>query len=246
MQACVDDWLSTCIPLCRPIWLLNSLHGASTLLAGLANVTAVAIANSRLVQEIRDALAGTVHIVGDTVEIRDPYTAGHQRRVTELACAIGIRLDLPEETIEGLRVAGLLHDIGKMAIPAEILSKPIRLTEVEFSLIQRHPQVAYDLLKGIHFQWPVAQIVLQHHERMDGSGYANGIESKEILLETRILAVADTVTAMAAHRPYRPALGIDTALDEITKNKEKLYSDDVVDACLQLFAKEQFSFQEQL
>ena len=228
----------------------NQLDGYSkddmTLLAGLANVTAVAIANSRLVQEIRDALAGTVHIIGDTVEIRDPYTAGHQRRVTALACAIGRKLGLPDEKIDGLRASGLLHDIGKMAVPTEILSKPTRLTNIEFALIQQHPQVAYDLLAPIQFPWPIAEIVLQHHERIDGSGYPRGIKGEEILLEARILAVADTVEAMAAHRPYRPALGIDSALEEITKNKGKLYSEDVADACLQLFAKEEFSFEEQL
>lgn len=206
-----------------------------TLLGGLANVTAVAIANSRLVQEVRDALEGTVHIVGDTVEIRDPYTAGHQRSVTELACAVGSKLGLPEEEIKGLRVAGLLHDIGKMSIPAEILSKPTRLTEIEFSLIQHHPQVAYDLLKSIRFPWPVAQIVLQHHERMNGSGYPHGLEGDKILPEAAILAVCDVVEAMAAHRPYRAALGVDAALEEITKNKGTLYDSDVVKACLHVF-----------
>jgi len=216
------------------------------LLGGLANVSAVAIANSRLVQQIREALAGTVGIVGKTVEIRDPYTAGHQRRVSELACAIGRKLDLPEERIDGLAVAGLLHDIGKISIPAEILSKPTRLSETEFALIKGHPQVGFDLLRPIQFPWPVAQIVLQHHERMDGSGYPQGLTGEEILLEARILAVADTVEAMAAHRPYRAALGIDAALEEINKSKGLHYSEDVVEACLQLFTKEGFSFQEQL
>ena len=217
-----------------------------TLLGGLANVTAVAIENSRLLREIHDALAGTVRIVSDTVEIRDPYTAGHQRRVTALACAVGRKLGLPEVKIEGLRVAGLIHDVGKMSIPSEILSKPTRLTEIEFSLIQGHSQVAYDLLKGIRFPWPVAQIVLQHHERMDGSGYPHGLRGEEILPEATILAVCDVVEAMAAHRPYRAALGVDAALEEITKNKGRLYSEDVVNACLQLFANEEFSFEEQL
>ena len=212
------------------------------LLSGLANVTAVAIQNARLIQEIRQALDGTVGIVGDTVEIRDPYTAGHQRRVTELACAIARKLELPEEKIEGLRVAGLLHDIGKMAIPAEILSKPTRLTEIEFGLIRNHPQVAFDLLKRIHFQWPVADIVLQHHERLDGSGYPNGLKSDEILLEARIIAVADVVEAMASHRPYRAALGLEAALDEISKNKGSKYDPQVVDACLKLFAEGRFRF----
>jgi len=206
-----------------------------TLLSGLANVTAVAIANSRLVQEIRSALEATVHIVGEAVEIRDPYTAGHQRRVTELACAIAKSLDLPEEKIEGLRVAGLLHDIGKMSIPAEILSKPTALTEIEFSLIKDHPQVAYDLLESIRFQWPVAQIVLQHHERMDGSGYPRGIKGDEILLEARLICVADVVEAMASHRPYRAGLGIDAALEEIKSKRGICYDSDVVDACLRVF-----------
>ena len=228
----------------------NKLDGYSkddmALLAGLANVAAVAIANSRLVQEIRDALAEIVRIAGDTVEIRDPYTAGHQRRVTELACAIGIGLGLPEEKIKGLRVASLLHDIGKMAVPIEILSKPTHLTDIEVSLIQSHPQVAYDLLKRIHFQYPVAQIVLQHHERLDGSGYPRGLKGEAILLEAKILAVADVVEAMASHRPYRPALGIDAALEEIAKNKGRLYSEDVVAACLKLFAENRFKFEEPL
>jgi len=197
-------------------------------------------------EQIREALEGTVHIVSDTVEIRDPYTAGHQRRVTVLACAVGTELDIPEEGIDGLRVAGLLHDIGKMSIPAEILTKPTRLTEIEYALIQGHPQVAYDLLKSIRFPWPVAQIVLQHHERLDGSGYPRGLKGEEMLPEATILAVCDVVEAMAAHRPYRAALGVDAALEEIEKNKGRLYSEDVVDACVQLFAKGGFSFEEQL
>ncbi len=138
-------------------------------------MTAVAIGNSRLVQNIHAALEGTVHIVSETVELKDPYTAGHQQRVTELACAIGKKLAFPDERLDGLRVAGLLHDIGKMAIPAEILSKPTRLSDSEFTLIQQHPQVAYNLLEHIQFPWPVAQIVLQHHERKDGSGYPSGL-----------------------------------------------------------------------
>lgn len=213
-----------------------------TLLVGLANVTAIAIRNSRLVQHIREALAGTVDIVSQAVEIKDPYTAGHQRHVSELATAIGRKLNLPEKQIDGLTVAGLLHDIGKMSIPTEVLIKPTPLTELEFALIKRHPQVAYDLLTRIQFPWPVAEIVVQHHERMDGSGYPNGIKSEEILLEAQILAVADTVEAMAAYRPYRAALGIDAALEEISKNKGVRYSEDVVEACLQLFTKEGFSF----
>jgi len=206
------------------------------LLCGLANVAAVAIENSRLLQSIRDALAGTVSILGSVVEVRDLYTAGHQRRVTELACALGAELGLPEQTSNGLRVAGLLHDIGKISIPAEILSKPSRLTETELMLIRGHPQVAYDLLTHVRFPWPIAQIVLQHHERLDGSGYPQGLKGDAILLEAKLLAVADVVEAMSSHRPYRPALGIDAALEEIREHQGTLYDSDVVEACNQLFA----------
>ena len=166
-------------------------------------------------EKLRKTLEGTIQAVGLTVEIRDPYTAGHQRRVTQLACALAKEMGLPEEQVEGIRVAGLMHDIGKLSIPAEILSKPTELTDLEFRLVQRHPQVAYDILKTIAFPWPVAQIVLQHHERMDGSGYPQGLKGEQIILEARILAAADVVEAMASHRPYRPTLGIDQALEEI-------------------------------
>jgi PAS domain S-box-containing protein/putative nucleotidyltransferase with HDIG domain len=214
------------------------------LLGGLANVSAVAIGNSRLVHQIREALAGTVGIVGKTVEIRDPYTAGHQRRVSELACAIGRDLGLPDMQIDGLQVAGLLHDIGKISIPAEILSKPTRLSETEFALIKSHPTVGYDLLKPIQFPWPVAQIVLQHHERMDGSGYPQALTGEHLLPEAKILAVCDVVEAMESHRPYRPALGIDAALDEIEKGKSDLYDAEVVSACIALFREKGFKFSE--
>jgi PAS domain S-box-containing protein/putative nucleotidyltransferase with HDIG domain len=214
------------------------------LLGGLANVSAVAIANSRLVQQIREALAGTVGIVGKTVEIRDPYTAGHQRRVSELACAIGRDLGLPDTQIDGLQVAGLLHDIGKISIPAEILSKPTRLSETEFALIESHPTVGYDLLRPIQFPWPVAQIVLQHHERMDGSGYPQALTGEDLLPEARILAVCDVVEAMESHRPYRPSLGIEAALDEIEKGKSDLYDSAVVDVCIALFREKGFKFSE--
>lgn len=215
-----------------------------TLLAGLANVTAVATRNARLVEGIRTALEGTIGILSDTVEIRDPYTADHQRRVTTLACAIGAELGLSDEKAEGLRVASLLHDIGKMSIPAEILTKPTQLTEVEFKIIQGHPEVAYDLLDPIDFPWPIADIVIQHHERMDGSGYPHGLKGEEILLEARILAVSDVVEAMASHRPYRAALGIEAALEEIKNNAGNRYDPDAVDACIRLFEEDGFEFSE--
>jgi putative nucleotidyltransferase with HDIG domain len=218
---------------------------AVDLLSGMANVAAIAIENARLIQKIREALDSTVRIVGDTVEIRDPYTAGHQRRVTKLACVIAKKLGLPEGKIDGVRVASLLHDIGKMSIPAEILSKPTRLTEIEFALVRQHPQVAHDLLKYISFPWPIAEIVLQHHERMDGSGYPLGLEGKEILPEACILAVSDVVEAMSSHRPYRAALGVSAALEEIKKNRGRLYSEVVVDACVRLFADGEISLEQE-
>ncbi|MCD6136904.1 response regulator [Candidatus Bipolaricaulota bacterium] len=211
------------------------------LLSGLANVAAVAIENAHLQEGLKKTLEDTIRVVGLTTEMRDPYTARHQERVTTLACAIAQQMGIPEERIEGLRGAGLMHDIGKIAVPAEILTKPAKLTNLEFQLIQRHPEQAYDILKGIEFPWPVADIVLQHHERMDGSGYPNGLKNGDILLEARILAVADVVEAMSSHRPYRAALGLDAALDEIKKNKGKLYDPNVVDACLAVFEK-RFTF----
>ena len=176
------------------------------------------------------------------VETRDPYTAGHQRRVADLARAIAEEMGFSRSKIAGIRMVGIVHDIGKVAIPAEILSKPGRLNGTEFELIKNHSQVGYDILKPIKFPWPVAQIVLQHHERMDGSGYPRGISGEEILMEARILGVADVVEAMASHRPYRSALGIDKALAEISINRGKLYDIKVVDACLKVFKENGFKF----
>lgn len=197
----------------------------------------------QVAKKLRTMLEGVIQAIKATTEIRDPYTAGHQQRVTALACAIAKEMGLPDEQIEGLRFAGLIHDIGKIAIPAEILSKPSKLSEIEFSLIKTHPQVAYDVLKTIDFPWPVAKIVIQHHERMDGSGYPQGIKGEKIILEARILGVADVMESMASHRPYRPALGIDNALEEIEKNKGTLYDPEVVDGCLKLFAEGRFEFE---
>jgi PAS domain S-box-containing protein len=194
------------------------------------------------VEKLKKALEETVNALASAVEMRDPYTAGHQKRVTELACVIAIEMALPEGQIEGLRLSGLIHDIGKIRVPGEILSKPGKLSHIDFGAIEIHPQVAYDILKSVEFPYPVAQIVLQHHERMDGSGYPWQLKGKEILLEARILAVADVVEAIASHRPYRPALGMDKALEEISRNKGTLYDSKVVDACLKLFKEKGFKF----
>lgn len=193
-------------------------------------------------QKLQQAFEGTIQALALTIEIRDPYTAGHQRRVSELATAMAKELGWSLDQIQAIRIAGDIHDIGKISIPAEILSKPSKLTEVEYSLIKTHPQVGYDILKNVDFPWPIAQIVLQHHERLDGSGYPAGLSGDSILPEAKILAVADTVEAMASHRPYRPALGLERALAEILKYKGILYDAEAVDACFNLFRRHQFQW----
>ena len=191
---------------------------------------------------LRRNLAGTTQAIARTVETRDAYTAGHQRRAAEIARAIAFEMGLPKQVIEGIRMGGVIHDLGKISIPAEILSKPGKISDSEFSLIKQHPQVGYEILKGIDFKWPVADIVLQHHERIDGSGYPNNLMKDEILLEARILGVADVIEAMSSHRPYRPALGIDEAFTEITTQRGILYDSDVVDAAVELLTKRNYQF----
>ncbi len=195
-------------------------------------------------RSLQQALDGTIRALGATTETRDPYTAGHQRQVTKLAVAIAREMGVDDSIIEGTRVAGLMHDIGKLAIPAEILSKPSALNSMERSLIESHPEAAYEILKAVSFPWPIADIVIQHHERVDGSGYPRGLSGEDIRIEARILAVADTVEAMASHRPYRPALGIDLALEEIEKNRGAHFEPAVVDACLRLFQNGGFTFED--
>lgn len=192
--------------------------------------------------ELHKTLKGTVDALSSAVESRDPYTAGHQKEVAKLACAVADEMGLPEELIEGLRVASLLHDIGKIKIPAEILSKPTLLTDIEYELIKTHPQAGHEILKTISFPWPVGKIVLQHQERIDGSGYPNSLKGDEICMEARILGVVDVVEAMCSHRPYRGSRGIEEAIKEIKKNRGKLYDVNVVDACLKLFREEKYSF----
>jgi putative nucleotidyltransferase with HDIG domain len=191
---------------------------------------------------MRKTLKETMLAVGATLEIRDPYTSGHQVRVADLACAIAIERGLSEDRVEAVRMAATIHDIGKIAVPAEILSKPSKLTEAEFELIKVHAKVGYDILRNIDFPWPIAQFVLQHHERMNGSGYPAGLCGEDILLEARIIGVADVVEAMATHRPYRLALGLEGAVAEISKNKGVLYDASVVDACLKVVARKGFAF----
>jgi len=192
--------------------------------------------------KLRKTLEETVNALASATEKRDPYTAGHQRRVTQLACAIAQEMDLPEEQVEGIRIAGLLHDIGKISVPAEILSKPGKLSDSEFSIIKLHSEIGYDILKTINFPWPVAQITLQHHERINGSGYPRGLSGDEILIEARIIAVADVAEAMSSHRPYRPARTMKDTIAEIQKNRGVLYDSQAADVCLRLFTQKKFKF----
>jgi PAS domain-containing protein len=193
--------------------------------------------------QVRNALSATVHAMAATVEARDPYTAGHQRRVSDLARSLAKEMKLSKEQIEGIRTAATIHDLGKIPVPAEILSKPSKLTDIEFDLVKAHCQAGHDILKGIDFPWPIARMVLEHHERLDGSGYPKGLRGDELLMESKILAVADVVEAMASHRPYRPAWGIDTALEEIVRNEGVLFDPEAVNACVRLFHEKGYTLQ---
>lgn len=192
---------------------------------------------------LQKILNGTVIALARMVEIRDPYTAGHQLRVSQLAKAIGREMGFSEERCEGIRIMGLLHDVGKIIVPAEILCKPSKLTDYEFSCIKEHSRAGYDILEGIEFPWPVAKAVVQHHERLNGSGYPSGLSDNHIIEEARVLAVADVIESMASHRPYRPALGIERALDEISCQKGILYDTEIADVTLKLFREKAFVFE---
>ena len=194
-------------------------------------------------EKLRKSLVGTIRAMSLTVETRDPYTAGHQRRVSNLARTIAQEMGLSNDIVDTIRMAGIIHDIGKISVPAEILSKPTKLTDIEFSLIQVHSQTGYDILKDVGLPYPIAEIILQHHERLDGSGYPQGLKNGQILLESQIISVADVVEAIASHRPYRPGFGIDVALEEIETNKGILYDAEVVEACLKLFREKNFIFE---
>jgi len=195
------------------------------------------------VEHLRRAIHTTIQVLVLAVETKDPYTAGHQKRTTNLARAMAAEMNLPPEKIEGLRMAGAIHDIGKISIPSEILSKPTELPAIEYSLIKEHARHGYEILKDVESPWPLADIVYQHHERINGSGYPRGLKGEEILIEARILAVADVVEAMASHRPYRPALGMGAALEEIEKNRGILYDPAAVETCLRLIREKGFQLE---
>lgn len=194
-------------------------------------------------KQVKDLFEEVILTMGKVTEMKDPYTAGHQQRVSKLAVAIAQELDLPQDKIEGIRIAALLHDLGKICIPTDTLNKLSRLSEIEYSLIKEHPQAGHDILKSIDFSYPVVKIILQHHERLNGSGYPQGIKSEEILPEAKIIGVADVVSAMSSHRPYRPAHSMEEVFEEISKNKGILYDPEVVDACLKLFKEKGFKFE---
>jgi PAS domain S-box-containing protein/putative nucleotidyltransferase with HDIG domain len=230
-------------------WYNTSLISSDGQVIGVASlaqdVTERARAETKLLQsvkQLRTTLKAAIDSLASAIEMRDPYTAGHQERVTRLASAIAEEMGLNEDRIEGIQIAGIIHDIGKLYVPAEILSKPTKLSDLEYSMIKMHSQVGYTILSKIDFPWPIAQIVHQHHETINGSGYPRGLSGKDILLEARILCVADVVEAMSSHRPYRPALGMQAALDQIAQKRGILYDREVVDACLRLFREKKFKF----
>lgn len=216
------------------------LNGEECMLCFIRDITDLKLAE----QKYRQGLDGAIMTISKIIEIRDPYTAGHQTRASRLASAIAEQMELPEDDIETVRVCSLLYEIGKIKIPSEILNKPGKLNDLEYELVRGHVQTGSEILSNIDFPWPVARVVLQHHERMDGSGYPNGLKGDQIMIEARILAVADVVEAMASHRPYRASLGVDAALEELENNRGTLYDPTVVDATLTLFRKKGFTLEE--
>lgn len=209
-------------------------------------ITAIRTAQAKLKyqESLRISLEKTIQVVASAVDMRDSYTGGHQRRVANICVRIATELGLSKERIHGLHLAGTIHDLGKIGCPAEILSKPGHLSKNEFNLIKEHPQAGFNIIKDVDFSWPIAQIILQHHERIDGSGYPQGLTGDAILLEAKILTVADVVEAMASHRPYRPALGIEAALNEITKHRGTSFDADVVDKCLRIFHEQGYKIED--
>ena len=201
-----------------------------------------AVAKAQFQESLRVSLEQTIEVIAETVDQRDPYTAGHQRRVADLCVAMAGKLGLSSERTQGLSLAASIHDLGKIGVPAEILAKPGLLTENQYSLLKEHVQLGYEIVKNVQFPWPIAQMILQHHERLDGSGYPRGLKADEIFLEARILAVADAIEAMSSHRPYRASRGIDAALDDVLSNRGTLYDPEAVEACVNLFRHEGYQF----
>jgi putative nucleotidyltransferase with HDIG domain len=225
----------------RPFFKGDRIEGLRGILTDITDRRKAEEEIKRGYEQLQETLHATVNALAATVEMKDQYTAGHQPRATKLACAIAEEMGLAPEQIEGIRMAASIHDIGKIMVPAEILNKPGPLTEIQYEMIKMHPQAGYDILKGLKLPWPVAQIILQHHEKMDGSGYPHRLSGEKIMVEARILAVANVVEAMNAHRPYRPAYDIKEALAEISQNRGTLYDAAVVDACLRLFVEKGFT-----
>ncbi len=223
------------------------MDGTDTIIDGLAlDITVRKQAEKKLqdtLESLRKAFGTTIQVMVSAVETRDPYTAGHQNRSADLARAIAAEMGLSQERIEGIRMAGSIHDIGKLSVPAEILAKPTKLPELELRLIKEHAQKGFEMLKDVESPWPLAEMVYQHHERMDGSGYPRHLKGEEIIMEARILAIADVVESMASHRPYRPALGLNAALEEIENNKGTIYDADAVNACLSLFREKGYKLE---
>lgn len=196
----------------------------------------------RVTEQLKNSLEQTINVIVMALEKRDPYTAGHQRNVAEVSVAIAERIGFDPQAIEGLRLGAMIHDIGKIYVPAEILTRPGRISEIELRLIKTHPEVGYDIIKGIEFPWPIAQMVRQHHERLDGSGYPLGLKDNEIVYEAKIIAVADVIDAMSSHRPYRPAVGLAAAIDELDKHKGLQYAGDIVETAISLFNEGRMSW----
>ena len=228
----------------RPVWD-DKQQRVVSIIGAVQDITNRKLAEKMLestAATLRKAMAGTFEAMAMTLEMRDPYTAGHERRVSKLACAITEEMALPAEQADGTRFAALIHDHGKIYVPSQILGKRSSLSKTEFGLLEMHPQIGHDILQDIEFPWPIAEIVLQHHERLDGSGYPAGLKADQILLEAKLLGIADVIEAMCFHRPHRPALGVAKALEEIEENKGTLFDADAVAACVNVFNNKGFTF----
>jgi len=227
----------------QPIEELQEMHEK------VAELEKIVVRYNQLEKELKQSyeklqifIEGIAHIIMKVVEIRDPYLIGNHQRVSKLATAIAQEMKLPQDKIEGVKFASLVHDVRKVNLPTEIVSKPSKLIEVEFNLVKNHPRVGYNILKKVDFPWPIAEIVFQHQEKIDGSGYPRGLKGDEILIEAKILGVANVVEAMSSYKSYRPALSISESLAEISKYKNILFDPEVVDICIKLFKKKEFKF----